>query len=333
MPTTLLIAAHRPHTHWQRAIAHAVLHGDLATVSWQQVEGQFHWQQAIPAEALVDLYEILPCLSLQTHGEWGYQCTLEYAIEDGLGHRSTLAPIGTFSAGDDRAETAVGSVRADTDIWRIDAPLSRATIHWNVQCAAPLDEVSALLSVSLRHRGQVPTPTPADNSVELVLPTRSQMQLRADLANRVCSPTSVSMVLEFYRKKNDVYDIIAEAQHQPSGLYGVWPANIHAAARRGLMGYLLHFPDWPTARDLLDKGLPIIASVRYEEGQLSAGAIAKTRGHLLVVRGYRGDQVLVNDPAAKSDAEVARAYNLREFCEVWLARSAVGYVLFAEGED
>jgi hypothetical protein len=316
MPTTLLLATHRPHPHWQRAVPPAMRPADIATVSWQLVPGGFHWQQTIAPETLIDLYEILPCLSLQSQHPWGYQCTLEYITESGPNQSSRLAPIGAFTDGHN--EQIDGPVRAEVDIWRIDAPLSHATLHWHLQCPTPPTDISALLSVSLRQRG------------ELAVPMRSQMPLRGDLASHVCSPTSVSMLLDFYKKKSDIYDIIGAAQHQPSALYGVWPANIYAAVRHGLMGYLLHFPDWDTARHLLDNGLPIIASVRYKEGELNDAAIARTRGHLVVVRGYAGDKVFVNDPAAKTDAEVARAYDLREFCEVWLARSAVGYVLFAE---
>ena len=202
--------------------------------------------------------------------------------------------------------------------------MQAATLHLRVQGIAPT--APALLSVSVRRKGAVPAPTLASRDTALAVPSQSQMVLRPELASHVCSPTSVAMLLAYYGHSADIYDVIAEARHQPSGLYGVWPANIHAAARRGLLGYLLHFPSWEAARALLDAGFPIVASVRYEVGELSQAAIERTSGHLLVVRGCAGDTVLVNDPAAND--EVARAYDLAEFCKVWLERSAVGYVLF-----
>jgi Peptidase_C39 like family len=73
----------------------------------------------------------------------------------------------------------------------------------------------------------------------------------------------------------------------------------------------------------------VIASVRYDAGELSGAAIAQTSGHLLVLTGYADGEVFVNDPAAPRAGEVARRYRLDELRRVWLARSGVGYVLFA----
>src|SRR5437879_12535200 len=57
--------------------------------------------------------------------------------------------------------------------------------------------------------------------------------------------------------------LAADVFHPALDIYGVWPAAVSAAARRGIPGYLLRFPDWTAAAWCLDHGLPIIA--RSEE--------------------------------------------------------------------
>ena len=314
----LLFARGLDEAALQRAVPPSIRPQQIEPLAWNGDEFSL---ELLPS-ALEDALEILPCLSVVHNGEWGYQFALECKAKAGHSSRAVLDPIGSFVGAE--ASGANEAVAAEIDLLRIHTPIQAATLHLRVQGVAPT--APALLSVSVRHKGTVPVPTLASRDTALAVPTQSQMVLRPELASHVCSPTSVAMLLAYYGHSADVYDVIAEARHQPSGLYGVWPANIHAAARRGLLGYLLHFPSWEAACALLDAGFPIVASVRYEVGELSRAAIERTSGHLLVVRGYAGDTVLVNDPAAKNG--VARAYDLAEFCKIWLERSAIGYVLF-----
>src|SRR5439155_461515 len=88
--------------------------------------------------------------------------------------------------------------------------------------------------------------------------------------------------------------------------YGVWPAAISAAGRHGVAGYLLRFPDWASAAWCLEQGLPVIASVTYGAGELVGAAMPETSGHLLVLTGCEGDEVLVNDPAGPAAARDTR---------------------------
>ncbi|MEE2874244.1 MAG: C39 family peptidase [Candidatus Latescibacterota bacterium] len=280
---------------------------------------------ALPQELLHEALEILPCFSLADCGAWAYQFTLQYTTQAGHQGHTALDPIGAFVQAE--SDNKEGAVEAAIDILQIREPLQMANLHLSVQGINP--QAPALLAISIRNKDAVPDALSGGQGIAIDVPPRSQMVLRPELASHVCSPTSVAMLLDHYDRSADIYDLIAEVRHQPSGLHGVWPANIRAAAQRGLLGYLLHFPSWDTARALLDEGFPIVASVRYKEGELSHAAIPRTKGHLLVVRGYEGDQILVNDPAAATDAEVVRAYDLREFCRIWLERNAVGYVIFA----
>jgi hypothetical protein len=162
----------------------------------------------------------------------------------------------------------------------------------------------------------------------LDVPALSQLEADATLGARICSPTSVAMVLGYWGRAVSPAALAAEIFHPALDIYGVWPAAVRAAAARGLGGYLLRFPDWATALWCLERGIPIVASVRYAAGELSGAAVAATPGHLLVLVGVDGDAVMVNDPAAPTAASVPRRYRADEFGRVWLARGGVGYVLF-----
>ena len=322
----LLFAQGLDETVLQRAIPPPIRPKQIEPLAWTSVSSgesrgdEFSFD--LPSAVLEGALEILPCLSVVHGGEWGYQFAIECETKTGHSLRAVLDHIGSFVGAE--AGVANEAVAAEIDLLRIRTPLQTATLHLRVQGISPT--APALLSVSVRRKDAVPVPTFTGRDTALAVPPQSQMVLRPELASHVCSPTSVAMLLSYYGYSADIYDVIAEARHQPSGLYGVWPANIHAASRRGVLGYLLHFPSWEAARTLLDEGFPIVASVRYEVGELSRAAIERTSGHLLVVRGCAGNTVLVNDPAAND--EVARTYDLAEFCKVWLERSAVGYVLF-----
>jgi hypothetical protein len=313
---------------FSRNVDSATLRRAVPPQVWPGRVDPLHWNGDafscdLPPSALNDAREILPCLSLVDAGEWGYQFALEYETKAGNIGRTALDPIGAFDGAESGLENE--AVEAAIDVLHLREPLQSARLHLRVQ-SFDLD-VPALLSISVRDGKEVSAPSPGGSRVELAVPPRSQMVLRPELTSHVCSPTSIAMLLDYYDRSADIYEVIEAARHQPSGRHGVWPANIRVAARRGLLGYLLHFPSWQAARALLAAGLPIVASVRYEEGELGDAAIRRTSGHLLVVRGCEGSKVLVNDPAAASDAEVLRAYDLEEFCRIWLERSAVGYVL------
>ena len=143
---------------------------------------------------------------------------------------------------------------------------------------------------------------------------------------RICSPTSVGMALEFLGCGVPTSVLADEIFHSPTDRYGVWPAAVRTAAAHGLAGYLLRFPDWDAAAWCLSRGLPIVASIRYAAGELTNAAIPDTTGHLIVITGLDGDEVLVNDPAALTVEEVPRRYGKDELTRAWLERTAVGYV-------
>lgn len=215
----------------------------------------------------------------------------------------------------------------DVDVFRTRMPVEAVRVRARLRPSeAVLDApwMLALSAASPDAPAQGPGPS---GSARLSVPALSQTDADPALARRICSPTCVAMVLGYWGRPVAPGVLAAEVYHPATDLYGVWPAAIVAAGRRGVAGYLLRFPDWAAAVWCLGQRLPVIASVRYGTGELAGAAIEDTTGHLVVLTGWEGNEALVNDPAAPA-ASVARRYRVSDLIRVWLGRSGVGYVLF-----
>jgi hypothetical protein len=266
-------------------------------------------------------------LSVLTAAGWS-----SWAGAAGLG-AGTLSPI----------PTSVAGLASDVDLFVTDSPAERVRLRLRlpardagaarapalITLSACEDVAGAVTEAAAAAPRRVPrgSARPGHQRARAV-PALSQMRAPAALAARICSPTSVAMVLRAWNVRAAPMVLAAEMYHPGLDLYGVWPAAIRAAARRGVAGYLLRFPDWASLSWCLGTGLPVIASVRYRRGELTGAAIAETPGHLLVLVAEDGEDVIVNDPAARDDAAVRRRYRKRELARVWLERAGVGYVLF-----
>lgn len=162
------------------------------------------------------------------------------------------------------------------------------------------------------------TPAPAPVS-RIGVPFRSQKTPDPALAGRLCSPTSLAMVLA-HRGLDHTVDQVARAAFDPDfNLYGNWPRNIQAASDFGAPGLLRRFSSWHDIDATLQRGQPIIASIQVDPGQLPAAPYAATDGHLIVIEGVdeRGD-LLVLDPAVATPEEGRRTYPRRDMTQVWL---------------
>ena len=277
------------------------------------------WRPRQPAHRLV------PALSALGESPLGFRFELSAFAAGSWSPQVVGATIGQarFAHGVTRSETLV----CEIDEFIANPPAERVRVV--LRASAPGASLAAPWCVSLSAWSPGTDERPANDGVRLVVPAFSQMEEGGALRHRVCSPTCVAMVLAYYGAPVAVADIAQEMFQPELDLYGVWPAAIRAAGRRGIGGYLLRFPDWAAAAWCLERGMPVIASVRYDAGELTGAAIVQTSGHLLVLTGYADGEVFVNDPAAPRAEEVARRYRLDELRRVWLARSGVGYVLFA----
>jgi hypothetical protein len=221
--------------------------------------------------------------------------------------------------------SAAGPLTCEVDEVRASPPV--AAVRLRIRCRGPLP-AAWLASLSAASARDVGSPPASADAVRLRVPRLTQTGEDPAIALRICSPTSVAMVLGYWDRPATAAAVADAVFHSATDLYGVWPAAIRAAAARGVAGYLLRFPDWPSAAWCLARRIPIIASIRYGAGELVGAAIQATSGHLVVLTGYENGTVLVNDPAAPTLDTVARTYRRDEFARAWLEHSGVGYVLF-----
>jgi hypothetical protein len=271
---------------------------------------------------------ILPSLSLRFGGEYTFR--FEARVED-TEDWVAASPVGRVELDAAATPPPPGArLSAEIDIFLTSSPAR----HLDLRLRVRADDLGGVLaapvfaSVSLSDEQPSAEEPRATDRIQLDVPALSQMDAPAAVRHRICSPTSVAMVLAYWKRPVGVEALAEELFDVRHDLYGIWPAAICAASRRGVDGYLLRFPSWAAAAWCLQRGLPVIASVRYAAGELQGAAIEATPGHLIVLTGYEQDMVFVNDPAAPTCAEVSRRYALADLRRVWLGRTGVGYVLF-----
>jgi len=144
-----------------------------------------------------------------------------------------------------------------------------------------------------------------------------------------CSPTSVSMLLGFWRRPVQVPDAARSTYDPVYDGFGNWPFNTAYASTQGLQAFVTRMGSLREAETYLQQGLPLAVSVRFKYGELPGSPIPSSSGHVMVLIGFdaKGNPVL-NDPAAKSDGEVRRSYPRAVFERLWLTHSGgMAYVM------
>jgi hypothetical protein len=282
------------------------------------------WVPRVPARHLV------PSLALLTPSP--YSVRFELSVRP---HRhARWSPwVGTVTLGEADfpfLPTSADGVRVDIDEYHVE-PVDAVRLRARIR-GSDVPAVSAspwLLTLSAHGEGgAMHARSTATECRALAVPARSQMQEAEGVRSRVCSPTSTAMVMEYLGVSTATSDLADAVYHAATDRYGLWPAAIKGAASHGVPGYLLRFPDWPTALWCLERGLPIVTSLRYGPGALTGAPMRETTGHLVVVTGVDTGHVLANDPAAATPLEVPCRYRQDEFVDAWLGGSGVGYVFF-----
>ena len=171
-------------------------------------------------------------------------------------------------------------------------------------------------------------------------PALSQMTRDRDIGDVICSPTTVTMLLNA-RGEDLLPEEVAlrEYDFYYEG-FGNWPFTVAMAGAYGYTGYC-HYADLDFLRQELAAGRTVGISVKYSSvpngsyPYLENGAANSTGGHLISIVGYGVEDgkayFLSNDSATSPDAECAlRKYDAEQLDAAWSGRMC--YVVSAEKE-
>ena len=156
-----------------------------------------------------------------------------------------------------------------------------------------------------------------------------------DLRSRLCSPTSLNMLVNHRATGVEHRDVVERIYSERFDLYGVWPRAIQTAWTFGVPGRLARFADWREVRAHLEKVGPIAISITAKRGEVRGMPYTSDSGHLIVLAGLTEDgDAIVIDPALRDEDEARRVYRAEDLTNVWLRRKrGSAYVLFEPAES
>lgn len=169
----------------------------------------------------------------------------------------------------------------------------------------------------------------AGREVILPVPTRSQLDYPGGGA--WCSPTSVSMVLDYWSTVLERSDLIrdvpevAAAVHDPGWPgTGNWPFNTaYAGSFEGMRAYVTRLGTTSELETWIQTGVPIVASVSYS---ILKGNPDQRDGHLVVVVGFdKQGNIILNDPGTRISMQKTVARD--RFAAAWASSQNTVYII------
>lgn len=182
-----------------------------------------------------------------------------------------------------------------------------------------------------------PEPLPANKKAwgkVVDVGVRSQLDY-PEGAKNWCSPTSYSMILDYWSHKLDRPELsmpVPEVAHRVFDPMwpgtGNWPFNTALGGNfPGLRSYVTRLTDVSELEDWIEAGIPVATSVSYNRLK---GLGKPGSGHLIVCVGFDKDgDIIVNDPGTRKD-NVRRTFSRALFREAWADSDNTVYIVHPE---
>ncbi|NLI10758.1 MAG: hypothetical protein GX447_08410 [Elusimicrobia bacterium] len=232
--------------------------------------------------------------------------------------------FGSFLEGNSESKSKISKIGImDSDILRLSEKISEISVKIEIR---PLKDKKAKIKTanfvfsdsSLPFIKEKKLLYPQEK-VFLKLKGISQMARDFDKAKDICSPTCVSCVLNYYGIRKKPEEIAKSVSDQADGIFGNWLFNTAYASAQGLYAFVARLNSLEESKSFLQKGIPVIASLTFFEGELRNSPLKKTKGHLLTIKGFdEKGNVITADPAAIKDKYTEIIYFRKDFENAWL---------------
>lgn len=166
-------------------------------------------------------------------------------------------------------------------------------------------------------------------NIELDVPAINQLSVPV-IGNSICSPTSVTMVLNYYGYDYKPETIAAKVKGTQYNLYGNWTFNVAVAGEHNdLYGRVEYIDNYSVVMEYLKQGIPVVLSIRTQTASDLPGSImGYPAGHLIVLIGFEYIDntwyAIINDPAFYYDSDVRVLYPVEK---VLLAHRGYSYII------
>jgi hypothetical protein len=159
-----------------------------------------------------------------------------------------------------------------------------------------------------------------DNPDEIFVDTEFFYQYAIDdeIGGRICSPTSVSMVLRSYGIDVNPYQFALDTYDPVWDIFGVWPRVVQNASEYGLNGAVTRYRTWSETREVLAKNGRVVMSV---------GSPLYPSGHLIMLAGFNEyGSPIVHDPAKSSG--YCYLHNKSQLSQSWFNKGGIAYTFY-----
>ncbi|CAM3793278.1 C39 family peptidase [Deinococcus frigens] len=243
---------------------------------------------------------------------------------------STAYSFGRWTSRNSPERTSQGA-QADefgevqTDVLVLRQPANAYQYHLSLYTQNPIlsPEVTRLVFTTISATPRPSSPVPmASSAWGMVLPVVPRSQMLYPGGQGWCSPTSMTMLLEYWGLTVSVPEAARATYDAAYKGTGNWAFNAAFAASLGFCATATRYDSFTELEHLISQRVPVAISIGWEKGELPSAPIPRSPGHLVVLRGFdRTGQPIVNDPGAATDGCVRRTYPRARLEALWLRYS------------